>query len=534
MRRLILISLLLLFIVETVSSSETKKINISYLYFGSPSSYLNQIDLTKNTLTAVSPNYLDIVANGELEITWKLDTSFISEMHRRGIKVVPFLSNHWDKPNGIAAVDQNAEKITTDIAAAVSKYGFDGINVDIEGVGDAYRAKFTTFVQKIRAKIPAGKEVSVAVAANPQGWTTGWQGFYDYNELAKTSNYLMVMSYDESYDGGPSGPVASIDFFEKSLTYTINQGVPKSKIVMGVPFYGRIWKLDGPTLNGDNVQGLGVSNNKVAGILQKFGASESYDKVKQSPYCNITIPAGQSTFVASTELTAGNYMLWYENETSIKQKILVSNQYGVAGNGSWSLYQETPATWDYFARWQNGTYFADVSRTYWALDPIMFVSSKNWMTGNSTTFSPEQNLSRAQAATILVRALELTPKGSTNPFIDTKGHWAEADIRNAYSNGIVDGLDASHFKPNDPLTREQLSALLKRALQISDSSTNSPFTDVPKASWSYSAIISLYANGLIDGLTPTTFGPTKTSTRAQMAAMMARLAPRIDEKVAAP
>lgn len=47
-----------------------------------------------------------------------------------------------------------------------------------------------------------------------------------------------------------AGPVSSLSFFERSIQYAINQGVPKDKIVAGLPFYGRMWKLDGPTLEG--------------------------------------------------------------------------------------------------------------------------------------------------------------------------------------------------------------------------------------------------------------------------------------------
>lgn len=55
--------------------------------------------------------------------------------------------------------------------------------------------------------MPNNKTISIAVAANPYGWTTGWHGSYDYMKLSEYSDYLMLMAYDESYNGGSVGPV---------------------------------------------------------------------------------------------------------------------------------------------------------------------------------------------------------------------------------------------------------------------------------------------------------------------------------------
>lgn len=122
-------------------------------------------------------------------------------MHDQGIRVVPYLSNNWDRELGRAML-RNKEVATTQIAEAIERYNLDGVNVDIENVTDEDQADYTEFVRLLREKIPAHKEVSVAVAANPKGWTEGWHGSYDYKLLAEFSDYLMIMTYDESYVGG--------------------------------------------------------------------------------------------------------------------------------------------------------------------------------------------------------------------------------------------------------------------------------------------------------------------------------------------
>ena len=78
------------------------------------------------------------------------------------------------------------------------------------------------FIRLLREKLPGDKILAVAVAANPYYTNSGWQGSYDYAELAKYSDYLMIMAYDESYETGPAGPVAGLPFVEKSILYALN------------------------------------------------------------------------------------------------------------------------------------------------------------------------------------------------------------------------------------------------------------------------------------------------------------------------
>lgn len=341
---------------STPTNSQSSFYNMSYLYFGALNTYVDQVEKTKGSLNMVSPNYFDISKEGELDITWRLQTSFILEMQKRGIKVVPFLANHWDKNAGINGLE-NRDKLARDIANAIDKYNLDGVNVDIEGIDHAYRDEHTDLIRLLRKYIPSDKEVSVAVAANPNGWKLGWHGFYDYNALAKYADHLIIMAYDESWESpeSPIGPVSSLSFFERSVQYAINQGVPKDRIIAGLPFYGRMWKLDGPNLEGQNITGKGLSSTRVEPLVNQFNGSIHFDKNTQSSYATFNIPKGQNAFVGSTNLTEGDYVIWFENEPSISAKLSIPSKYGIKGTGSWALYHETPDTWDYYLSALNGT-----------------------------------------------------------------------------------------------------------------------------------------------------------------------------------
>ncbi|THE11927.1 LysM peptidoglycan-binding domain-containing protein [Bacillus timonensis] len=319
--------------------------NMTYLYFGNTKSYISQIDRTKGNMNLVAPSYFDLNQDGSLKITTQFDPTFVSEMHNRGIKVVPFLSNHWDRNLGRSAL-QNREQLSTQIANFIIKNNLDGVQVDIENVSDIDQQNYTDLVRLLRQKLPKDKEVSVAVAANPNGWTKGWHGSYDYKELAKYSNYLMIMAYDESYTGGPEGPVASYPWVERSIQYALNQGVPASQIVLGIPFYGRYWKA-GATTGGD-----GISNTRVDEMLAKYGGTIVYDEKAKSPKATVTIgPSDPTITIGGKTLGAGTYTIWFENSDSIKAKIDLVHKYNLKGTGSWSLGQENPVIWNDYKMW---------------------------------------------------------------------------------------------------------------------------------------------------------------------------------------
>ena len=220
-------------------AAAARRFSMSYVYFGSPSSYVERVDGTQGSLDEISPNYFNLNSDGTLNFTGGNDAAaFVEQMHRRGVRVVPFLSNHWDRELGRKALS-NRKQLAEQIARAVVRYGLDGVNVDIENVTHQDRNAYSEFVELLRQKLPEDKIVAVSVAANPYGYTQGWHGSYDYRRLGAAADYLMLMTYDEHYQGGPSGPVASRAFQEQSIQYALKY-VPANKVVLDLPFFGRI------------------------------------------------------------------------------------------------------------------------------------------------------------------------------------------------------------------------------------------------------------------------------------------------------
>lgn len=321
---------------------------MGYLYSGTDLQQIEYVTQAGGALDTVSPSYFDLREDGSLKLNY-LSPYFIKSMHDKGIKVVPFLSNHWNRTAGIEAL-KNVESLSTQIADYVEEYNLDGVNVDIENVTQDQRDAYTQFVRLLREKIPSHKEVSVAVAANPNDWQTGWHGSYDYAALAQYADHLLIMAYDEHYEGGEAGPVASVGFVERSIRYALSK-TTADKIVVGVPFYGRVWSLDN-----NRIVGKGTSTKTIHQILENCEATVTYDQDSQSVKAEFVITETSGTFTVGSGvvLQPGRYVAWFENDRSYQAKLSLIEKYNLKGAGAWSLGQEDTSIWENYEGWVNG------------------------------------------------------------------------------------------------------------------------------------------------------------------------------------
>ena len=497
------------------------KLNMAYLY-GAAGGSTAAVARADGTLDEVSPGYFELNPDGSLKLTGGISRSAVAQLQAQGVRVVPFLSNHWDRELGAAALE-NREALARQLAEAVAAYGLDGVSLDLENMTAEHRQPYVELAQRLRSLLPAGKTLAVAVAANPRNFTTGWHASYDYSQLADAADYLMIMAYDEHYRGSAPGPVASRAFVERSIAYALDRA-PAEKIVLGIPLYGRIWNDAG-----GEICGIGISDRQIETLLQQFGGSVTYDTAQQAAVARITIPGGGTTVsVAGYALTPGSYTIWYADEQAKKGLLALADTYDLRGAGSWSLGQETEATWDYFSLWLNGCFWEDL-QGHWARQHAVEANASGLMQGVSASrFVPDRTLTRAEAAAVLCRLLDLPgASGAAPDFGDTAGHWARAEIAAAAEAGLVEGTGGGQFRPDVPVTREQLAVMLYRAAELAGADV-SGMADL--SGFSDSRSISAYAKaamawavdaGLLTG-SGGRLSPGSGATRAQTAALLNR------------
>lgn len=533
----LIFSMIICFFIFRPSIIFADDYTMSYLYGGTTTTYINYIERTKGVLDTICPSYFDINDNGDLKING-VDKIFIKNMHNRGIRVVPMISNHWDREKGNSALE-NREKLSKQIKETVIKYNLDGVNVDIENVTHEYKDKYTDFVRRLKQELPE-KEVSVAVAANPNEFNNGWQGSYDYKKLSKYSDYIVIMAYDESYHGSEQGPVASSSFVEKSIKYALKNTTP-DKVVLAIPFYGRYWKKDSP------VGGYGITWIDIKNLSENYASTEKYYSQYNSVKTVITINDKdiKPQLWGGRILDSGVYEIWHDNLETLKYKINLAKKYNLKGTSSWALGQEDASIWDYYAEIKKPSSSSDKeeeqennkplktsyndTKEHWASYYIEAVTEKGWMRGVSNKlFKPEKSMTRAEAVAVIAKVmLDYPYNGQVIEFDDTKGHWAEKYINKARYYGIVSGTSDNNFEPDRQITREEFCLLIDKVFDIPNTvnCNNNHFNDFNRYnnSWSYNSVIKLYENEIIKGYPDSSFKPYNGIKRSEAAVVFEKL-----------
>ena len=169
--------------------------------------------------------------------------------------------------------------------------------------------------------------------------------------------------------------------------------------------------------------------------------------------------------------------------------------------------------------------FTDVIQGQYYYEPILWAYENGIASGLSEDkFGPDETCTRAQVVIFLWRA-----KGQPEaliqelPFEDvSKGAYYYEAVAWAYENQIVSGIDATHFKPDDTVSRGQFVTFLYRAEGKPGYTTENPFTDVTKDSYYYDSVLWAYEKGVASGLSSDRFGIDEQCTRGQVATFLYR------------
>lgn len=171
--------------------------------------------------------------------------------------------------------------------------------------------------------------------------------------------------------------------------------------------------------------------------------------------------------------------------------------------------------------------FTDVPANHWAQAAIQYVYDNGLMTGISDSeFAPEATTTRAMIVSMLARMENVTSAADAGFTDVATDDWYATAVNWAAANGIVSGISDDTFAPNDPITREQLAAMLMNYAQWKGQDTSaradlSGYSDAP-STWASEAVQWAVAEGLLAGVTDDELQPQGQATRAQVAAIMQR------------
>ena len=195
------------------------------------------------------------------------------------------------------------------------------------------------------------------------------------------------------------------------------------------------------------------------------------------------------------------------------------------GNHLYSLHGQIASEVNAILKGTNAVQFPDITGHY-AESHIKRLVDLGVIAGyEDGTFKPDNNVTRAEFATMTAKALEsgcgYNLKGS-GAFPDISGHWAEQNIYKLVACGIVNGFEDGTFKPNEEITRGQAAIIGANMLYYCgiQAKTAAPYPDT-NGHYADKHIQTLQAFGVVNGYEDNTFKPENKITRGQAAMIVA-------------
>ena len=282
-------------------------------------------------------------------------TALVSIAHQHGAKVVltiilqDFSANTPNMCAGLA----HADNTVAQTAAEVRVKGVDGVNIDYEGLdgscgtSDPYWAQhaMTTMTRKMRAALGSSSYISVDTYSGSAGDP---YGFFDVSGIAAYADSLFVMAYDMEYSNyssapvycsrfclGPTAPLTGYRYNDTDVMAQYIAVVPKSKVILGVPYYGRKACVGNAT-SPNQYPTTGV----VADSYLDASGEAAYFEVKAGTYAahRETRSAGMERWDTwyNTTLNCTRELYW-DDAVSLGKKYDLVNADGLRGVGIWNL-----------------------------------------------------------------------------------------------------------------------------------------------------------------------------------------------------
>lgn len=267
----------------------------------------------------------------------------VCHAHANNVRVVPHIGSDILKYHDEKSQDTYIHGLIEDI----EKYSLDGMNIDLESPIAKNSSDYhllNTMVQKLYKAFKARNssyQVTIDVA-----WSADCIDgrCYDYAELAKWSDYLFVMAYDERsqmFDGPPcyARSNSALQLNEHGIDSYRKLGIPANKLILGLPWYG----YDYACISVDNhnrcvissVPYLGVPCSDAAGSQHDYAAiirdllplskdGLQYNETDQSPYFFYESKSGDV------------HQVWFDNPKSLSVKYKFAKEHGLRGVGFWN------------------------------------------------------------------------------------------------------------------------------------------------------------------------------------------------------
>ncbi|HAN10697.1 MAG TPA: spore gernimation protein [Clostridiales bacterium] len=314
-----------------IDTPTTKLGNIEVNAYTYPDIDVNVLNRTLPYLTYLSIFSNDVNANGTIEVI--NDTPLIKLAKDQGVAPIMVVNNRDFSSEVAHQIFNNYDLQTTllnNIVYALNSKGYYGINFDFEYIYEYDRYTYNRFLNRAVTLLrPLGYKVFTSLAPKTSETQTGLlYTAHDYRYHGNLVDRVILMTYEWGYTYGAPMAVAPLDQVKRVLDYAVT-AIPPSKILMGVPNYGYDWTL--PWVRGTAARTVG--NTAAVNFARSINAEIKYDQKSQSPYYTYY------------DKNKKEHIVWFEDARSIYQKLLLVNEYNLAGVSYWTINRFYKQNW---------------------------------------------------------------------------------------------------------------------------------------------------------------------------------------------
>lgn len=344
---------------EFTHNRKNFKINLAWHQVTNRSANNNLSSLLQSSkgINVISPTwfYLKDINGG---IGSLASSDYVDYCHQHGVEVWALVSNFGAKDQGlenpntaeVLTYSSRRDNLVNHLISNAIQYNLDGINVDFESLDPSVGEAYIQFIRELSIKCANNGLVLSVDNYVPSAYTA----FYDREEQALFADYIVIMGYDEYYAGSEdSGPTASIGFVTEGVENTLKE-VPADQIILGMPFYSRVWKKTPST---DSTAAETDTENDDSYVIYDLSSySAGMNELKRLVEANGAEMIWLEDYglnYAEYENSGSIYQIWLEDITSLEQKLKVLSKYELAGGAFWKLGLENSAVWDTIMKYIN-------------------------------------------------------------------------------------------------------------------------------------------------------------------------------------
>lgn len=236
-----------------------------------------------------------------------------------------------DTAHAIFISEEVQKNLLDHVIQVMRNKGHIGLNIDFEYIYPQDRELYNNFLRKVVSRLrPLGYSVSTAIAPKLRREQKGLlYEAHDYAAHGEIVDFVIIMTYEWGWSGGPPMAVAPISEVRKVLQYALTE-MPKEKIVMGMPLYGYDWTL--PWKYG-NPWAKTLSPQAAVQLAARKGAAIQFDEPSQSPFFHYHDEQGKE------------HVVWFEDARSVKAKYELVKELNIRGVSYWVLGNPFPQNW---------------------------------------------------------------------------------------------------------------------------------------------------------------------------------------------